>query len=324
MSDKKKIAEMQRRKETLENKIAAIREARAFRGGIATLIESELEKAEVALAAKAVVEKIGKMAEDIATIEGEDIVPMLDSLKLTYGPAIADEFHKTSTEKLRAATEALIAVKDALSQQVAKMEGVVNGEAPNDMAHDEAPAEMPPAENDMANASLGDEDDHEMGDADMNFDAEDDMGAEAPVPGGDDLDDLFGDETDDSAAGRPRKESAAPKGKRLSEKKAGKKPDADKDGKPDWADKNPFKKGGDEDRKEENLSESKNPDLTVVNAFRKAVKEGMAPVKAARKVAETFAIDFTDVVEIVKEFAPSRKVKEAQAAKPAARFRKGA
>lgn len=374
---KRRIAEMQ----------AKITEARQLK--LSYLIESELEKAEVLLVAKSVVDKLQKMAEDIAKIEGNDIIPAMEALKAAYGPNLADSFQSVASEKLRATVEAITAAKDGVSAEVAKFEGVLNGEQPgNDMAgfETEVPAEEPEA--DAMGAGLGGEagtlDAAPEGGVDGDDFVDVDGSKDEVAPG----EDMFGDMDTSSAAGRAKKESVALKGKMVAEAEAGTlraygdwktlAKEAQAEGIKDiaqyicdntddprssegksftkgycaavkaWVAKNvkqsvsEAKKSGDTFDKHQTkiakdtlkmsdvgadtmggmtkakarahlkkmgwsaekiakLEESVASDANVLNAFRRALKEGSAPVKAAQKVAEAFAIDLSDVVEIVKE-----------------------
>ncbi|RYD68260.1 MAG: hypothetical protein EOP83_01205 [Verrucomicrobiaceae bacterium] len=269
MSNKQKLAEMKRRKATLEAQIKTIKESKKSqpvsesRTGLAYLIESELEKAEVLLAAKSIVDKLQKMAEDLAKVNGDEIMPIMEPLKTAFGPQMADAFQKITSEKVNATVAAVTQAKDAISAEVAKFEGIMNGTgAGNDMASmggDEmgmdAAAPAAPA-NDMAgDAGLGGDD---MGGDEMEVSGEIDMGGADPVSddGAFDSDPLAG-----SPAGRPKKESAAPRGR---------------------------------------MVESKS-DARIVKAFRRLLGEGMKPVPAARKIADRLAIDYADVVEVIRE-----------------------
>ena len=225
--------------------------------GLAFLIESELEKAQVVIAAKGVVDKLQNIAEDLAKMEADEIMPITDSMRLTFGPEAADRFAEEATAKIRETMEAVKGAKDALTQAVGRLEGEVNGEPVNDMATAPADGEMDLG--DIA-ADAGAEVDAEMGDDDLG-DFDDGAAADA------DLDAAFDDAADDAsastAAGRAKKESI--------------------------------------ERNVKALSESKNPDRLVFETFRRTLKEAATAVQAAKAVAEAFAIDFTDVVAIVKE-----------------------
>lgn len=273
MTTKNKLAEMQRRKAALEAKIKAVKESQKYKTGVARLIESELDKASVVLAAKDIVEKIGKMAEDLAKVNGDDIMPMMDSLKELFGPQMAETFQAIANEKLNTAVSSLTQIKDALSGEVSKLEGVVNGESGNDMSSMDAGIEGgdadfdPAADLDMANPEAPSDMDMDLGaDADADLAAADtdldDVGAE--------IDDLFADDEDAGGLGRKTKESVETKGAKA-------------------------------------LRESKNPDTLVFASFRKALSEGATPAKAARAVAKVFGIDFADVVEIVRESRLGKK-----------------
>lgn len=180
-----------------------VRENAAKNNGLAFLIESELEKAEVVLAAKAILKQLQDMAGDLVKVEANDIMPMMDSMRLTFGPDAADAFNEKATQALRQAANSIKQANDAISAEVARMEGNVNGDLSNDMS-------MAPE------ADMGDDLDLDMGagddmggDLELDVDVEDDMDSE----GGNaefDLDAAFDDAAatnSNGAAGRARKES---------------------------------------------------------------------------------------------------------------------
>lgn len=302
MSKNNKLAEMMRRKNELASKVKALKEAKnqpQFNTGVAFLIESELEKAEVLLAAKSVVEKLQKMAEDLAKVNGDDIMPLMEPLKSAFGPQMADTFQATAAEHINQLTASVTSAKDAISAEVSKFEGIINGTNPgNDMAA--APAAAP--------AAPGGEGDFDFGDDEMGGD---EMGTETTVSAGEtdfadadgskaeagdfDMDDSFSPD-DSLAAGRAKKESAAPRGRAIKEgefvkAKKGENPFAkkDKDAKDEKKD----------DSEKEEVAES--TDARILRAFRRQIREGVKPVAAAKRIAEHFKVDFSDVVEIVRE-----------------------
>jgi hypothetical protein len=330
MSKKQKLAETRRRIAELQTKLVSLKTAKPmtekearFNTGLARLIESELDKAGVVMAAQSIVDKLTKMIEDTAKVYGDEVVPMMDSIKDTFGPDMAENFRNAAQNQLNAATTALTQVKDAIGAEVSKLEGVVNGGGSNDMGMaddfsdlgaagvpaapgampgDPAAAGAPPPPpgvgGDMSTAPA-------HGDAPLG-----DTGEMPPV------DASFDGMDDGSAAGRAKKESAKPKGKAVREgefvpgKKGvnpfAKKGDAKKDDKGDKADKDDQ---SEKDAKNESarskatkaLAESSNPDLMILNAFKKALREGHSPVRAARAISKVFEVDFADVVEIVRE-----------------------
>ena len=244
-----------------------MKEHKAAVSGLAFLVESELEKAQVVIAAKGILDKLQKMAEDLAKTEADDIMPMLDSMRLTFGPELTDSFNDVATAKLRQTMEAVKGAKEAITREVGRLEANVNGEQTNDMGMGEEPA----ADDGMGDLGADDGMGGLDGDADMGA-PEGDLGDEAPMPGedeevpnpADDLDAAFDDAAQDTtAAGRAKKESI--------------------------------------ERNVKALSESKNPDRLVFETFRRTLKESRDVVRAAKAVANAFAIDFADVVAIVKE-----------------------
>lgn len=234
--------------------------------GLAFLVESELEKAQVVIAAKGILDKLQKMAEDLAKTEADDIMPMLDSMRLTFGPELTDSFNDITTAKIRQTMEAVKGAKEAITREVGRLENAVNGEETNDLGMgDEGGEDL--GMGDIGGDDLGGDD---LGAPEMEVPGEGDLDAEAPeldlpAEGGDDLDAAFDDAAaDTTAAGRAKKESI--------------------------------------ERNVKALSESKNPDRLVFETFRRTLKEAKGQaVVAAKAVAEAFAIDLQDVVSIVKE-----------------------
>ena len=110
--------------------------------GVAFLIESELERAEVVLAAKGITTKLQDMAENLSTVEAKDIMPMLDSFRETFGPQAADQFSQVATGKIRELINAVQSAKSALDNEILRLEKLVNGEDGSDAAMD---AGLPPS-----------------------------------------------------------------------------------------------------------------------------------------------------------------------------------
>ena len=221
--------------------------------GLAFLVESELEKAQVVIAAQSILDKMQKMAEDLAKIEADDIMPMLDSMRLTFGPELTDSFNDITTAKIRQTMEAVKGAKEAITMEVGRLERNINGEMTNDMGMDQ------PDLGDNEDLSM---DDEELGDADSDFDLSDEEAPEEEE-GGIDFDTAFDTAANTSAAGRARKESV--------------------------------------ERNIKALSESSNPDRLIYATFRRTLTETKDAVRSAHAVASAFAIDFQDVVSIVKE-----------------------
>jgi len=105
------------------------------------VMESELDQAEVLLAAKQMADDLQKMAENLASMQVEELMSITNAMKEEVGVAEADAFN-TSAET--AISSALEAVKTA-NQQVADAVLVAQGQAPEtDMSMDtgmDTPAE---------------------------------------------------------------------------------------------------------------------------------------------------------------------------------------
>ncbi|CAM6054956.1 unnamed protein product [Sphagnum tenellum] len=187
------------------------------------LIENELEKAELVLAVKAITDKLQDMAEELAKIEADEIMPMSDSLKTAFGPQVAEQFSTAAKGKIRELVGNVSAAKDAISAEVDRLEQAVTGEPSNDMAMPDAGADASAPSMGGADASGGGEDiDAEaesaaggaetgaMGGGDASGGGEDiDAEAEAAAGG-------MGDDTM-NAAGRQKKESVIKRGRRIME-----------------------------------------------------------------------------------------------------------
>tara|TARA_B100000927_G_C16460368_1_gene467618 strand:+ start:418 stop:1389 length:972 start_codon:yes stop_codon:yes gene_type:complete len=142
--------------------------------------ETDLDQAEVLLAAKQLGDDLQKMAEDLASMQVEDLMSIHNAMKEEVGTAEADAFNASAEAAISAALEA---VKSA-NEQVTNALLTAQGQAPA------APTDM-----DMPAEPAGD-----MG-MDPEAPAEDPMGDEMP-----DMDDLEG--ADAGAEGREMKESA--------------------------------------------------------------------------------------------------------------------
>lgn len=181
--------------------------------GLAYLIESDLEKPELILAIRSITNELQTMAEKVAKIEAQEIMPINDAMKSAFGPEAAERFYRACTESIRSLVDAIQTSKNAVSDEIMRLQGgAVNDIANADADHPEAGLDDagldgadPLAGNDMG----GGED---MGEEDPLADAGDiapiptdgaDMGAEAGPELGDDM----GDDDMTNAAGRPRKES---------------------------------------------------------------------------------------------------------------------
>jgi len=353
---------------------------RENRSRLSRLIEQNLENVEIVLGVRgAIIDKLQNMAEDLAKIEPDDLMPMSDSLKTAFGPDMASHFSAAVTGKLRELVTAISSAKDEIGNEISRLESAANGEPVNDMGMDDAEGgdgmggdEMPTGGDDMGGEGMeGDE--GEMPADDMGDQGETDLNELPPL----------GDDEKTNAAGRAKKEGAVRRGRRLVEytsasfdanmhnlsafdpragtialsihdlidkgrfdgnERAGLAnvlshlaafaPDArhweDPDAKVEAALSQArvdtrlpevrgivaklkklahmisLKHDGMMESKKisrniRSLRESKNPDALVLKEFRRVLSETKNPTRSVRMVAEKFAIDVSDVVQIVRE-----------------------
>lgn len=225
---------------TKKNKIA---ETPAV-SGLTMLVEDELVKAQVILAIEDILDDLQQIAENLAKISPNAILPALDFMRNSFGPDATDQFYKSSTSAIGTATTAIQQARELINTQLDQLQ---NGELSptNDMTK---------ADDELA-LDGGDAVDLGGDEAELDLD-------NAPEP---EVDLDLGDEGRINAAGRPRKESIQHNVKAL--------------------------------------QETSNPDGMILNAYRKAFRESRQATRAVHFVAESFAIDLTDVIDIVQEAA---------------------
>lgn len=174
----------------------------------AYLIENTLERSELILAAQAITDKLQNMAENLAKIEANDIMPILDSLKTAFGAASADRFNEVASTQVHAVLDTLKTAKDGIGTEIARFESIVNGGSGNDMSLDTT--DLPEPEMDTDTETV---DPMKLGDDSKDFEADLDGPEEAAtVPFDDDSTDMKA-----TFAGRAKKESARPRGRKIFE-----------------------------------------------------------------------------------------------------------
>ena len=126
-----------------------------------TLLEQDLDQAELVLAAKDMVDRVQKMAEDLAEMQVEELMPLVDAMKEHFGPDIAQVFNSSVEATLQQALDTIKATRDGVDNAVLAL----TGEAPvqSDMGAMPAP---------------------EMGmDAEMEVPSEEDFGGDEAMAG---------------------------------------------------------------------------------------------------------------------------------------------
>lgn len=86
----------------------------------------DLAQAELILVAQNMVDELQKMAEDVAQMQTDDLMPLEEKLKTTFGQEQGQAFGQSADETFSTLLTAVKQAKDALSNAV----GVLKGEAP--------------------------------------------------------------------------------------------------------------------------------------------------------------------------------------------------
>lgn len=247
---------------------------------LVSLFEDEMDRAELVLAAKAILDKLQKMAEELAKVEADDVLPLLDGIRSQFGPQFADQLNNAATDSLRQALEAVKTSKEQIGSAINNMQGVVTGDGSNDMAQSDSTGATAPEAVPAGDAGMGDMSAPAGGDAAQG-------GADdANALGGDDiadgLEDLLGgteENADQGPEGRTKKdESVSATGAVLSEAAL-------------------------------QLMEQANPEEFLAKttlAFAKSKK--ISTLESATLVAEHYGIDVDDIVEALREYVEAIKM----------------
>jgi hypothetical protein len=243
---------------------------------LVSLFEDEMDRAELVLAAKAILDKLQKMAEELAKVEADDVLPLLDGIRSQFGPQFADQLNDAATNGLRQALEAVKTSKEEIGNAINNMQGVVTGEGTNDMAQSDNTGAATPAPVDGSQPAAGDI--APQGDA-TGTDSGNGSTADADLASG--LSDLLGGEennADQGPEGRTKKESVYPTGAVLSEAAR-------------------------------ELMEQANPEEYLAKttlAFSKAKK--ISTMESATKIAAYYGIDVDDIVGALREYVEALKM----------------
>lgn len=245
-------------------KLARLRESAPKKTtGVAYLIETEMEKYQLILSAKAIPDRLQDFAERIAKIEADDLMPVVDEYRKMFGKDNGERFHRETVGALRALMDQVQKTKDTINNNIENLE---SGSPMNDMANG-----IGMDDGSMGGSDIGDGADLGAPDA-VAPDAANDMGDES-----DELAANANDEAGDDLAANDAAPPPAPEpepGLGRARKVA-----------------------------ESALKGKRNPDAIVVEAFIAEMKKGRSASTAAKAIAERFVIDVRDVKEIVKDAA---------------------
>ena len=145
-------AKLSKVKVVTENKIKALRESGVevnnkqyqklllVLEGIDTVMENNLDSAEVLLAAKQMADDLQKMAENLASMQVEELMSITNAMKEEVGIAEADAFNASAEAAISSALESVKAANASVNDAVL----VAQGQAPEtDMGMDMEPAMEP-------------------------------------------------------------------------------------------------------------------------------------------------------------------------------------
>jgi hypothetical protein len=87
----------------------------------------DLAQAELILVAKNMVEKLQGMAEDVAKMQTDELMPLAERMKVTFGQEQGNAFSDGADQVFASLLDAVKQAKDSLSNTV----GILTGEAPS-------------------------------------------------------------------------------------------------------------------------------------------------------------------------------------------------
>jgi hypothetical protein len=142
MDIKEQITKLRALKEQLAHKQALLKRARKLHEqvsptNLSKLIENDLEQAKLILAARDVCDKLQKIAEHLAELGAEEIMPLADSMRGAFGPDAAATFEHAANENIQRSLETVRAAKDSINDAILKVEGKLPPS--NDMNVDSTP-----------------------------------------------------------------------------------------------------------------------------------------------------------------------------------------
>ena len=124
-----------------------------------TVMEADLDQAEVLLAAQELVDELQGMVEDVAEMQVQKLMPIVDAMKEQVGFDIAEQYNSAADGALGTLLDAMKSAKEAVENATLAARGEpVNTPAPTDMGMDaEAPMDAE-ANMDMPEDEFGGDD----------------------------------------------------------------------------------------------------------------------------------------------------------------------
>jgi hypothetical protein len=149
------------------------------------ILEGEVEEAEVIMAARGFSKELQDMIQKVGRLANEQVGPVVDQIRLTYGGDMAASFQDTVKGEMDSVLATLASAKDTLDDVVTDISnGTVPGNVDMDMDDfgdeglgDELDAELGGDEFGAEDELLGDP----VGDAEADVEFSDEFGAEEPL-----------------------------------------------------------------------------------------------------------------------------------------------
>ena len=187
-------------KAAAKKKELAMREHKNLVKNLRRLLETEVSQAEVMMAAKKFAEELQEMVEKIGRLQNEDLPPVTDQMRETYGMESASSFQTQIYGSFQGVMDSLYTAKSQVDDAVANLATTGQVSASVDM---DKSIEGGMGVDDGMDGDMG-MDDADMGDADLDLDnIGDELGAE------DDMGDEFGGAEGEEPLGRAMKTEAA-------------------------------------------------------------------------------------------------------------------
>jgi hypothetical protein len=138
---------------------------------VRTLLESEIEQAEVIIAAKGFAQELQNMIEKVGRLMNEDLGPVVDQMREAYGNEVSANFGEMMGSQMQEVIDELRISKDKIDDSV---DAIASGQMPsNDVDMD--------ADLDMGGDDLDLDAELELGDDDMDGDLEADLDMDAEL-----------------------------------------------------------------------------------------------------------------------------------------------
>ena len=118
------------------------------------LLEQDLDQAELALAAKDMVVQLQDIAEDLAKMQVENLMPLVDRIKEEYGPEAGEQFNGSVEAALGSALEGIKGTHEQVQDAVLVLTGEKSAMS-TDMGSDDMSMDM--GDTDMDDGLGGDE-----------------------------------------------------------------------------------------------------------------------------------------------------------------------